>query len=474
MARDENLKEGTVVAGRYRIERPLGEGGMSTVYAVRHVHTGERLAMKILRDAGTSDLRAVELFRREMRAPAQIESEHVVRVTDADVAPDLGNAPFMVMELLRGRDLQRELLERGPLPAPEVLLYLTQAARALDKAHKLGIVHRDLKPENLFLTRREDGTPWVKVLDFGIAKIDPGAAEGVGAIGTTAAGEVFGTPLYMAPEQARGDNDRVGPWTDIWALGVITHKLLTGKDIWQPRSLAHLVSVVAFEPIQPPSALGSTLGPGFDAWFLRCCAREPEERFSSARDAVAALAEALGEKVADPRTLARLELVLEETSSLRLAGGLGAREPQFSATAMTRTDLGLPAKRSGWLIGAPLAAALAFGGLLLALRGAPTGEGERYLLTLSLHRVRAAAAAAGALPDAKDAKDVKDVKDAKDAPPAQPGASGASGAESATPGAESATPGADPTHPAATPRPAPQPARTRPRKKNDPMLDIRD
>src|SRR5690606_36304437 len=118
MGADENLRAGVIVAGRYRIERALGEGGMSTVYAVRHARTGERRALKLLRAGRASgDPRAAELFRREMQAPARIGSEHVVRVTDADVAPELGDAPFLVMELLRGRDLEREVAARGALPA---------------------------------------------------------------------------------------------------------------------------------------------------------------------------------------------------------------------------------------------------------------------------------------------------------------------------------------------------------------------
>ncbi|EYF01243.1 serine/threonine protein kinase [Chondromyces apiculatus] len=404
MAKEQNLHEGTVVAGRYRIERALGEGGMSTVYAVRHVHTGELLAMKLLRAAATNDLRSVELFRREMRAPAQIESEHVVRVTDADVAPELGNAPFLIMELLRGQDLEREVRERGAIPAPEVLLYLTQAARALDKAHKLGIIHRDLKPENLYLSRREDGTPWIKILDFGIAKIDPNVAtEGTGGIGTTAAGEVFGTPLYMAPEQARGQNDEVGPWTDIWAVGVIAHKLLTGKDAWQPRSLAHLVSLVAYEPISTPSSRGVDLGGGFDEWFLRCCSRESDLRFATAGEAVTALSTALGVKAADPTALIREPppALPEPSEDARREALGGSRELHPSSSPLSRTESEQPVRTGAWIAGALFAVMLGAGGLFLATRSgsarvtAPALPGV-HLAASAAAQSGAEAAAAGA------------------------------------------------------------------------------
>src|SRR5690606_4381145 len=153
-------------------------------------------------------------------------SEHIARVTDADTAADLDGAPFYVMELLRGRDLERILADDGPLPPEQVVEYLRQAARALDKAHAAGIVHRDLKPENLYLTHREDGSPCIKLLDFGIARL----ADTEGPAMSTQVGYVFGTPNYMAPEQTTGNPEQVGPKTDIWALGLVAFKLLVGSE----------------------------------------------------------------------------------------------------------------------------------------------------------------------------------------------------------------------------------------------------
>ena len=141
------LEPGHIVAGRYRVESRIGEGGMGAVYLVRHVHTDESLALKVLHAHVLRDESAVERFRREARAPARIANEHVARVTDADTAPDLDGAPFYVMELLRGRDLERILVEDGPIAPVLLVEYLHQAARALDKAHAMGIVHRDLLPQ---------------------------------------------------------------------------------------------------------------------------------------------------------------------------------------------------------------------------------------------------------------------------------------------------------------------------------------
>ena len=284
-----SLKEGTVVAERYRVERMIGRGGMGTVYAVRHVNTGEKLALKLLHPALAENDSAVERFRTEARAPVRIESDHVVRVVDADVAKKLGNVPFMVMERLRGHDLRADLKRRGALPAGEVVLYLKQVARALDKAHGLGIVHRDLKPANMYVLKREDGTPLVKVLDFGIAKLTDDAAREL-----TVAGQIFGTPWFMAPEQARGDLGKVGPATDRWALGLIAYQLLTGRNYWTADGMAALVAQICYEPMPPPTQTAPHLGPLFDMWFARACNRDPSQRFASSKEMVEELAAALG------------------------------------------------------------------------------------------------------------------------------------------------------------------------------------
>jgi serine/threonine-protein kinase len=289
------LEPGRIVASRYRVESQLGEGGMGSVYLVKHVHTDESLAMKVLHAQVLRDESAVERFRREARAPARIASEHVARVTDADTAPDLDNAPFYVMELLRGRDLERIVKEEGPLAPGLVVEYLRQASRALDKAHAMGIIHRDLKPENLFLTEREDGTPCIKLLDFGIARL---ADKDQATQMRTQAGYIFGTPMYMSPEQTLGDVDAISPSTDVWAIGLCAFKLLVGAEFWVAETTAQLCVHILSAPIPTPSARGSTFGPSFDAWFARCVNREQSERFKTVGEAVAALAEALGVRMA--------------------------------------------------------------------------------------------------------------------------------------------------------------------------------
>ncbi|MEM9696493.1 MAG: serine/threonine-protein kinase, partial [Myxococcota bacterium] len=151
------LEAGYVIAERYRVERKLGEGGMGHVYLVVHLSTEERFALKILDPQVANTESAQERFRREARAPARINSDHVCRVVDNDIAVELGGAPFLVMEYLEGDDLEVITYHRGALPPIEVITYLRHVARGLDKAHAIGIIHRDLKPDNVVVTMRDDG-----------------------------------------------------------------------------------------------------------------------------------------------------------------------------------------------------------------------------------------------------------------------------------------------------------------------------
>ncbi len=285
---------GVVIAGRYRVDRRLGAGGMGEVYLVQHIHTDERLAMKVLLSTIISDSTALERFRREARTPARIDSDHVVRVTDADVAAELNGAPFLIMEYLRGEDLDQFLSQHGPMNPADVVAFLQQIARALDKAHTLGIVHRDLKPENIFITRREDGTPFLKILDFGIAKFTGGSLGDMGNKTATSPGQIYGTPLFMSPEQAKGESKTIAGQTDIWALGLIASRMLTGQDYWDAETLTALIAQVVYEPMRKPSEKGFDFGPEYDLWFLKCCDRDVQRRFGTAGEAVFKLGQALG------------------------------------------------------------------------------------------------------------------------------------------------------------------------------------
>ncbi len=275
------------IAGRYRTIRVIGRGGMGIVYEVEHVHTSERLALKLLVAQSNASGDTVDRFQREARASARIKSENVVRVTDAGVAADVNDAPFIVMELLDGQDLERAT-HGEPQPPLTVLTWLRQVARALDKAHRLGIVHRDLKPENLFLTHRENGTPLVKILDFGIVKM---LAE---KSSTTQGGQLLGTPMYMAPEQINRESGTITGATDRYALGLIAHKLLTGRHYREGETLVQVVADVMRGRVVAPSVRDSMLGKPFDRWFVQACHPNPDERFGSSAEQIEELASALG------------------------------------------------------------------------------------------------------------------------------------------------------------------------------------
>jgi serine/threonine-protein kinase len=359
-----DLQPNREIASRYKVVRLIGRGGMGAVYEVEHLHTGQHLAMKVL--TAQHHAAAVERFKREARAASRIQSDHVVRITDADVAPELDGSPFLVMELLDGSDLERATAS-APAAKEDVVLWLRQVARALSKAHEAGIVHRDLKPENLFLTRREDGTPLVKILDFGIAKLTEDVA------GLTQSDQFLGTPAYMAPEQAGTQGLPVTARADVFAIGLIGFRLLVGRGYWREGSLAQMLAQILVEPMVPASQRGSTLGPAFDAWFQKSCSREQAARFESVVEQVEALAVALGlpeerRAVTPPSTPKDSTSTLESAPTVRpdvLAPTLGASSREMQAPAR--------AGRRGRWIALGGAAAVAVGAAALLARGpAPT------------------------------------------------------------------------------------------------------
>ena len=275
-----------VIGGRYRPIRLIAKGGMGAVYEVVHANTGEHLALKLMLARSLLTPELVERFRREARIHSSVKSEHVVRVVDADVAHEIDDVPFLVMELLAGRDFERICVEGQP-SSTEVIGWMRQLAAALDKAHGEGVVHRDLKPENLFLAERDGLPPIVKILDFGVAKM---ASEADGH--ATATGQILGTPRYMAPEQAT-DAKQISAAADRFALGLITFRMLCGRHYFAGDNLVVLLRNVGRGPREKPSAIGSKLGPAFDAWFARACALAPRERFATCAEQVDALAQAI-------------------------------------------------------------------------------------------------------------------------------------------------------------------------------------
>jgi serine/threonine-protein kinase len=281
-AEDTPVAVGQVVAGKYRVERLLGRGGMGLVVAATDLTLERTVAMKVLLAEHARNPEAVARFLREGRAAVKLTSDHVARIFEVGNAAPAG--PYMAMEYLDGADLAAELERSGPLHISRAVDYVQQACDAIAEAHGLGIVHRDLKPHNLFLARRPNGRAVVKVLDFGISKV----VQADGALDLTTTGTTLGTPLYMAPEQMRSARD-VDARTDVWALGVILYELITGTAPFRGRSVTEVAVLVTNEPPVPPRSLRPDLSEGLAGVILRCLEKDPAARYQTAVELSAAL-----------------------------------------------------------------------------------------------------------------------------------------------------------------------------------------
>jgi eukaryotic-like serine/threonine-protein kinase len=275
--------EGRTVAGKYTLEREIARGGMGAVWSAFDTSLRRRVALKLMSADHLASPSARSRFEREAMAIAQLQSPHVVQIYDYGID---GDAPYIVMELLDGEDLQARLSRLGRLPAPVVAGILTQAAKALSAAHASGIVHRDIKPANIFMARH-DGDESVKVLDFGVAALVSGLAGTDPHV--TRAGGVVGTPHYMSPEQVRGSRG-VEFRSDLWSLAVVAYRALTGHLPFEAEAFGELLIQICTDPIPPPSRLDAALGTEVDRFFERALARDPARRFSSPREMAAAFA----------------------------------------------------------------------------------------------------------------------------------------------------------------------------------------
>jgi serine/threonine-protein kinase len=279
---DGSPEVGTVLAGKYRVTRLLGRGGMGAVFAAQHEMLGEEVAVKLMLAEAMREPEAVKRFVNEARAAAKIRGEHVVRVLDVGVLDD--GRPYISMELMEGEDLG-QLLERSrQLPPTVTVDYLLQGMEAIAQAHALGVVHRDLKPSNFFLATRPDGSRIVKVLDFGIAKATGGLADQA----MTSTRAMMGSPLYMSPEQIRSSKT-VDPQSDLWALGVIAYELIAGTPPFSGESVGELFFAIAEQT--PPLVHTRMPGvpPGLSQVIARCLERDKAKRFKTVVDLARAL-----------------------------------------------------------------------------------------------------------------------------------------------------------------------------------------
>jgi serine/threonine-protein kinase len=282
------VREGDVVAEKYRIEKVLGAGGMGIVVAARHLHLDERVAIKFMHPHMLGDQVAVGRFLQEARAAAKIRGEHIARVFD--VATLSNGAPYIVMEFLEGGDLSAWLQKKGALPIAQAVDFVLQACVAVAEAHMVGIVHRDLKPSNLFWVRRADGQLSIKVLDFGISKMTDSYAGGGRGVSHTQTSAVMGSPMYMSPEQMRSARD-VTHLADIWGLGVILYELITGRAPFSGQTVPEVAIKIATAAPSPLRALRPDAPPALEAVILRCLEKSPAARFRNVGELAVALAD---------------------------------------------------------------------------------------------------------------------------------------------------------------------------------------
>lgn len=273
------IAPGTVLGGKYLVERVLGEGGMGIVVAATHVELGHRVAIKTMKSEASAVPEVVARFEREARAVARLASEHTARVTDVGRFDD--GSPFMIMEFLDGEDLAQRLAREGALRLDVALTLFLQCSIGLHDAHVMGLIHRDVKPSNIFLARRPSGRLVAKVLDFGIAKAMEGENGHDHALTQTSS--VMGSPQYMSPEQLTHVRN-VDARTDVWSLGASFYEALTGAVAFPAKTLAELhVQILTATP-RPLRELRPDVPEELEAIVLKCLQREPENRFESMTD----------------------------------------------------------------------------------------------------------------------------------------------------------------------------------------------
>jgi serine/threonine protein kinase len=282
----DELRPGFEVTPTVTLLRPLGQGGMGKVWVAEHAGLKTQVVVKFMAKEVEEHADAAERFAREASVAAAVKSPHVAQVFDYGTSKD--GTPYIVMELLEGRDLAEQLGTGGPMSPRDVGALVAQVAKALGKAHQVGVIHRDIKPDNIFLCDQEGGELFVKLLDFGIAKHHHQVMSSA-----TTTGQVVGTPYYMSPEQIVGEKN-IDARSDLWSLGVVAFEALTGKRPFDGMTVGAITLAIHTKKPKPSDHIANAT-PALDAWFAKACAQDPADRFASARDLSQALLDAIGD-----------------------------------------------------------------------------------------------------------------------------------------------------------------------------------
>jgi len=315
---------GDLIAGKYRLESQIGTGGMGVVFVATHLHLDQQVALKFLLPEAAKNAEVVERFWREARAAVKIQSEHVARVMDIGMLD--GGVPYIVMEYLKGDDLENIVKAQGPLPVAEAVRYVLHACEALAEAHAMGIVHRDIKPANLFLAQRADGSRIVKLLDFGISKASPMWGEdGPRALTMTTA--VIGSPRYMSPEQLRSSRD-VDPRSDVWALGVTLFELLGATSPFARGTMPEVCASILKDEPQSLAGLRPEVPPELELVIKKCLAKEAGARWKNVGELAVAL-RPFGPLGIIDISIERIIGVLQQASTQAGSTNIGERRPSW-------------------------------------------------------------------------------------------------------------------------------------------------
>ncbi len=359
---------GSTFDNRYVIDEPLREGGMGLVYKGTHKGIGKAVAIKVLREDMVSDPEMLKRFRNEARAVSLIESPHIIDITDYGILPD--GARYYVMELLEGESLGDLLARTGPMHFAKLIHIAKQIAMGLGAAHKAGIIHRDLKPDNVMIIRFGQEETFVKVLDFGIAKVASDSQK------LTKTGAVFGTPLYMSPEQAAGIE--LDQRTDIYALGVIMFEMAAGRVPFNAENVMAILSQHMYKA--PPSlrSLVEDIPEALEAIIVRLLAKKPESRYGSMDELVADLDQVA--KGLAPESTARVLAQSGELSSP--ADYFGGRAPAQTASPVTTISMRPPPRPKWHAAVALLMAAGAIGGSVALVSRVTKPESARVTPTV--------------------------------------------------------------------------------------------
>lgn len=282
------ISQGEIIAGRYRVERIVAEGGMGIIVAAKHIELEENVAIKFLRDEFAQKPEIVGRFAREAKAAAKIKSTYTATVHDVGISEDRG--PFIVMEYLEGEDLEVVLQSDGRIPYARAAEYIMQAGEALAAAHAAGIIHRDVKPANLFLVKSDHNVPIIKVLDFGVSKTALTGNVFGGAISLVKTQSLLvGSPIYMSPEQLRGTQE-VGFTSDVWSLGAVLYELITGETAFTGSSITELCAAVLESTPQSIRTRAPEAPPELEEVVMTCLEKDPKKRYQTVAEVVVALA----------------------------------------------------------------------------------------------------------------------------------------------------------------------------------------